>query len=106
VKAPEVSGVVREVKMSVRRASHTCREVRKRWTALRAKTVDQIVATGQQADLEAIGALTLELWAAEAAQAEAAKQWRAVLAEREALPTAERWNLVEMERWAAKQLVV
>ncbi len=95
----------RAVKLDLRRVAHHCREVRKRWTALRVETVEQILA-GHEADLGRVGALTLELWAAEAAQEGAASRWRAVLAEREAMPTAERWNLVDMERWASKQPLV
>lgn len=103
--AAGVLAKARAVKLALRRAAFACREVRKRWTALRASVLQQIVA-GQQAALDDIGALTLELWAAEVAQADAAKQWRAVLAEREALPTSARWNLVDMERWASKQPLV
>ena len=89
-------------KLAVRRRSAATREIRRRWYALREQTIARII-NGGQADLAEISVLTLELWAAEAAQAGAAARWRAVLAAREALPVAERWDLAKMERWAAAQ---
>jgi len=95
----------RAAKMLLRQRSAACRAIRKRWYELRAAT-SAGVEIGHEPQLLAIGDLTAELWAAETALSEAAAGWRAVLATRESVPPAERWNLIEMERWAAAQPLV
>ena len=89
----------------VRGASEACRVVRIRWNALRTETIN-VLDLGHEPREHAIGELTAELWAAEQALAEAASGWRQVLAERDALPVAERWSLIAMEHWASAQAMV
>lgn len=50
-----------------------------------------------------IQAVTVEMWAAERALAQWAERWREILAAREAMPVAERWNLAALEKWAQAQ---
>lgn len=95
----------RRVKLVLRKYAHACRETRKRWLALREKTRIAI-QIGAGADFELVAQLTTELWTAEQNLADAAVLWRENLAAREALPVAERWNLVDMERWAQAQPLV
>jgi hypothetical protein len=104
VKAPPPASA-RDAKLTVRHASAACRAVRIRWTTLRDSLINVLdLANGSQKQL--IGELTAELWIAERVLAEAAAGWRKVLAERETLPIADRWNLVDMERWASAQAPV
>lgn len=105
MKAPPPLYSAMDAKLTVRRASVACRAVRIRWTTLRNSLIN-VLAIGDDAQKQAIGELTVELWIAERALEEAAAGWRRALAEREALPVADRWNLVEMERWASAQPLV
>lgn len=105
MKAPQPPSAALAAKMAVRRASAACRAVRVRWNTLRSETIS-VLDLGHEPRALAIGDLTADLWAAEHALAEAAAGWRQVLAERDALPVAERWNLVDMERWASAQPLV
>lgn len=93
----------REVKLALRRSALACRVVRLRWYELRNRAKAEMAVTRPvpQSLLALIGQRTAELWAAEAELADAATAWRDALARREALPVAERWNLVKMERWVA-----
>lgn len=43
------------------------------------------------------------MWATERTLAQWAERWREVLAAREAMPVAERWNLAALEKWARAQ---
>jgi hypothetical protein len=105
MKAPPPPVSAKEAKLTVHRASAACRAVRIRWTTLRASLSNVLdLANGPQN--QSIGELTAELWIAERVLAEAAAGWRRELAEREALPVADRWNLVDMERWASAQPLV
>ena len=105
MKAPQPPASATAARLAVKRASAACRAVRIRWNALRSDTIN-VLDIGHEPRALAIGDLTAELWAAEHALAEAAAGWRQVLAEREALPVAERWNLIDMERWASAQALV
>ena len=99
---------VRAVKMELRALGVAEREVRKRWYELRTAakhTAENFPETYAAAAREhwraSIGAVTMELWAAEDARLEAAARWRLILAQREAMPVADRWNLADLEAWAA-----
>lgn len=100
---------VRAAKLELRRLGAAEREVRKRWYAAREGVADTAAAQGLHptdytaSDLEAgrIGVLTLSLWAAENARLAAAARWRIILSEREAMPVDQRWNLRDLEAWAA-----
>lgn len=94
-----------EARLAVKRASAACRAVRIRWNALRTETIN-VLDLGHEPREHAIGELTAQMWAAEHVLAEAASGWRQALAEREALPVAERWSLVAMEHWASAQALV
>jgi hypothetical protein len=43
------------------------------------------------------------MWDADAELLTAAEKWREVLAERNAMPVADRWDLAALERWAVAQ---
>ena len=92
---PEVCAV----KMTLRTADAQARYARKRWYAWR----EEYATRPDTISMVAIGSLTTAMWAAEATLAVAAAEWREVLAAREALPVAERWNLAELEKWAQAQ---
>ena len=98
------------VKLSMRQASRRARDARKEWYAVRAffnKGTDWLAvhSKGEYAVPEAwdIQAVTVEMWAAERTLAQCAERWREVLAAREAMPVAERWNLAALEKWAQAQ---
>lgn len=111
----------RDAKSALRRAGKAAREATIAWTTLRDiykagnagdSQGDIITATlrflmskaatdEQAAHAEAIGLYTLRMWNAEAALETAAARWREVLAERTAMPVADRWDLAALERWAA-----
>jgi len=50
-----------------------------------------------------LASTTIAMWSADLHLEAMAANWRAVLAERLALPTAERWDLAALQRWAAAQ---
>lgn len=96
---PQPPPHVRAAKLALRAASKAAREARARWYTWReeyAKRPDTI-------SMIAVGSLTAAMWTAEQTLAIEAANWRCVLAEREALPVAERWDLAALERWAQKQ---
>lgn len=92
---PEVCAV----KMTLRTADAQARYARKRWYAWREKYATR----PDTISMVAIGSLTTAMWTAEATLATAAAKWREVLATREAMPVAERWNLADLEKWARAQ---
>lgn len=101
-KSPPAPDHVREVKTALRSAFKAAQEARKEWTGLRflmekAKQEERVMHT------EAIGVYTLRMWADEHALDIAAARWRDVLAERAALPVADRWDIAALERWAVAQ---
>lgn len=105
MKAPQPPASATAARLAVKRASAACRAVRIRWNALRSDTIN-VLDLGHEPRTLAISDLTADLWVAELALAEAAAEWRRVLAKRDALPVAERWNLIDMERWASTQALV
>ena len=92
---PEVCAV----KMALRTADAQARYARKRWYAGR----EEYATRPNTISMVAIGSLTTAMWTAETTLAAAATEWREVLATREALPVAERWNLAALEKWAQAQ---
>lgn len=99
---PEVCAV----KLALRQASHSARDARKAWYAAKVVCALAEAVHLTHSDLEAgdIGITTIKMWAAERALAQWAERWREVLAAREALPVAERWNLAALEKWAQAQV--
>ena len=89
----------RAVKLRLRAASKKATEARKTWTETRALISPRVI----YGDIEAAGIVTLDMWAAEHALAAVAEEWRQCLAERNAMPVADRWDLAALERWAAAQ---
>ena len=108
-KAPKTDAPehVRAAKVELRALGVAERKVRKRWYNLRASTKHTIdnfpdtFAAAREHWRASIGAVTMELWAAENARLEAAARWRVILAQREAMPVADRWNLADLEAWAS-----
>lgn len=88
---------VRALKMTIRARSEALRLTRKEWTDLRA----QFAAAPASISHARLTALTLAMWCDEQDLAAAAEQWRACLAEREAMPVSERWDLAALQRWAS-----
>ena len=99
---PPAPDHVREVKTALRRAFKAAQEARKEWTGLR-YLMSKATADEQAMHAEAIGLYTLRMWAAENDLADHAVCWREVLAERAAMPVADRWDLAALERWAVAQ---
>lgn len=99
-KSPPAPDHVREVKTALRRAFKVAQDARKELTGLRF-LMSKATTDEQAAHAEAIGLYTLRMWNAEAALETAAARWREVLAERTAMPVADRWDLAALERWAA-----
>jgi hypothetical protein len=89
---------VREARLALSSASAFARAARKKWTGLR-----DIYKAGLMPRADDIARLTRAMWAAELRQEAAAARWREVLAERESMLVAIRWDLAELERWAAAQ---
>lgn len=100
---------VKAAKLELRRLGAEEREVRKRWTDARAGAMTTAASTGLRVDCYTasdlvaghVGVVTIALWAAEQAREQAAARWRLILAQREAMPVADRWNLADLEAWAS-----
>ena len=92
---PEVCAV----KMALRTADAQACYARKRWYAWR----KEYATRPDTISMVAIGSLTTAMWTADAALTTAATEWRKVLAAREEMPVAERWNLAALEKWAQAQ---
>lgn len=94
---------VKAAKLELRRLGAEEREVRKRWATARAAAMHDMPYTGSGVwgDREKLGDITYSLWQAEHAREQAAARWRLLLAERETLPVAERWNQADLEAWAS-----
>ena len=85
-------------KTALREASRVAREARKQWTAVR----DTYRFNRSPTTLD-VGYFTRRMWAAENDLADHAARWRNILAERAAMPVADRWDLAALERWAVAQ---
>lgn len=92
-KPPPPPAHVREAKSDLRRASKAAREALFEWMVLRDIHKSGITPDG-------VVPATLRMWTAEAALGTAAARWRSILAERAAMPVADRWDLAALERWA------
>lgn len=86
----------------MRRSSRVARDARKDWYVARR---DTHLTTGEWPwQLKsAVADITEAMWAAERVLSQWAERWREVLAAREAMLVAERWNLAELEKWAQAQ---
>jgi hypothetical protein len=93
----------RVAKMAMRAADRSAREARKEWTRLRGSLAAEAVDVATAVDMEVVGRVTLNMWRAEAQFAACAATWRDVLAEREAMPVADRWSLAGLDKWARAQ---
>jgi hypothetical protein len=94
----------RAAKLAMRAADRAARQARKTWTGARTMA-GQIAAEGEvtiQVEIN-VGAITLAMWSAEAQFAACVAAWRDVLAEREAMPVADRWSLAGLDKWARAQ---
>ena len=96
-KPPPPSNAV-AAKTALREASRVAREARKQWTEIR-----DIYRCNMSPTTMDVGYVTRRMWAAENDLADRAARWRNILAERTALPVADRWDLAALERWAVAQ---
>lgn len=86
----------RDAKSALRRAGKAAREATIAWTTLR-----DIYKAGNAGDSQGdIITATLRMWTAERELEIAVEWWGVILAERAAMPVAERWDLAALERWA------
>ena len=92
----------RAVKLRLRAASKKATEARKAWTSCRSSALEILRHFSEldAATREDTLRTTLAMWTAEDELSDAAEQWRQCLADRAAMPKAERWNLAGVERWA------
>jgi len=86
----------REAKAALRRASKAAREATIAWTALR----DRYKRDHWCVDDDDICPATIAMWNADKQLESCTARWREVLAERAAMPVADRWDLAALERWA------
>lgn len=94
----------RAVKLRLRAASKKATEARACWRSARDTAFEIIKNDGALARWPCVESVTLRsMWAAEHALAAVAEEWRQCLAERAAMPVADRWDLAALERWAVAQ---
>ena len=86
---------VKAAKLELRRLGAEERAVRKRLEAVRTGEGSEVL------DVVEVGDAVIALWAAEDARLAAAARWRLILAQRETMPVADRWNLADLEAWAS-----
>ena len=93
----------RAVKLRLRAASKKATEARKLWTSARVQYghPESHFAPGIMRAM--IGQMTICMWDADAELAAIAEEWRQCLADRAAMPVAERWDLAALERWDVAQ---
>jgi hypothetical protein len=95
----------RASKLAMRAADRMAREARKAWTGLRGSLAAEPAIVSTMTDKEVVGRLTLAMWSAEVRFAACVDAWRLALSEREAMPVADRWSLVGLDKWARAQEV-